>query len=249
MPPPLPPLSVVIPVRNEAARLPLLLADLAGAPALVREIVVVDGASRDATARVATLAGARCLCCDPGRGMQLEAGVRSTVSPWLLLLHGDVRLPAGWSTPVAHAIDAGPRSAWCFRLAIDAPGAGLRLVERGVALRTRWRRLPYGDQGLLLHRCLYEETGGIAPLPLMEDLDFIRRLRRRAPIRCLDASLRVDGRRWRRLGIGRTALLNARLRRDWRRGVPAEELARRYYGAYQKAQRRFSGSSSQPRAW
>lgn len=246
---PLPPLSVVIAVRNEASRLPLLLADLAVAPhRLLREVVVVDGSSTDATVPAASLAGARSLICAPGRGQQLAAGVRSSDGPWLLLLHGDVRLAGGWATPVQRAIAAGAGTAWCFRLAIDDAGPGLRLVELAVGLRTHWRRLPYGDQGLLVHRRLYEACGGIAPLPLMEDLDFVLRLRRRAPLRSLGFSLRVDGRRWRRLGIRRTTLLNARLRKDWRRGVPPEVLAQRYYGAYQKAQRRSIGSSSQPRA-
>ena len=85
----------------------------------------------------------------------------------------------------------------------------------------------------------------------MEDLEFVQRLRRRAPIRCLGPALRVDARRWQQLGVWQTVLANARLRRAWRRGTPAQELAGRYYGialqgAYQKAQRRCSGSSSQP---
>jgi hypothetical protein len=120
-----------------------------------------------------------------------------------------------------------------------------------VGLRSRWRRLPYGDQGLLLSRRLHEAAGGIAPLPLMEDLEFVQRLRRHGRISLLPLALLVNGRRWRRLGVWQTLLANARLRRAWRRGAPVEQLLERYYrsspqGAYQKAQRRCSGSSSQP---
>ncbi|MEB3199404.1 MAG: TIGR04283 family arsenosugar biosynthesis glycosyltransferase [Synechococcaceae cyanobacterium] len=254
-PPPLP-LSVVIAARDEAARLPLLLADLAAASPPPLELVVVDGRSRDATARLARLAGARVLSCPPCRGAQQALGVAATAAPWLLLLHADARLPQGWERTVQQAMDRGTHGAWAFRLAIAGDGPGLRLVELAVLLRCRWRRLPYGDQGLLLPRTLLQAAGGLRPLPLMEDLDLVLRLRRLGPLQLLPAALRVDGRRWRRLGIWRVSLSNARLRRAWRAGVPAEELAARYYGgqaaggsaqeAYQKAQRRCSGSSSQP---
>jgi rSAM/selenodomain-associated transferase 2 len=245
------PLSVVIAARDEAEGLPCLLADLATAPSLVREVLVVDGGSSDRTAGLAALAGAEVLRDGRGRGGQLAAGVARSTSPWLLLLHGDVRLPAAWAARIAAAIAGGEDCAWAFRLRIDAPDPALRLVELAVELRSRWRQLPYGDQGLLLSRRLHDSAGGIAPLPLMEDLDFVQRLRRLAPIRCLGAPMLVHARRWQRLGVWQTALANARLRRAWRRGTPAEELAARYYGAaaqgaYQKAQRRCSGSSSQP---
>ncbi len=225
----LPPLSVVIPVRNEAAGLPPLLADLHAAAALVREVLVVDGGSRDATRVVASLAGARVLGTAAGRGRQLAAGAAAATAPWLLLLHGDVRLPPQWSEAVSAALACGDGTAWAFPLAIEGADPGLRLVELAVALRTRWRSLPYGDQGLLLSRRLYDAAGGIAPLPLMEDLEFVQRLRRRAPIRCLAPAVRVNGRRWRELGVWGTVAANARLRRAWRRGVAPEQLAATYY--------------------
>jgi len=229
------PLSVVVVARNEARRLPALLADLAAGSALVREVLVVDGESGDRTAAVARLAGARVLRETPSRGRQLVRGVETSSGTWLLLLHGDVRLPAGWEQQVG-AVLGGPEGApagareeaWCFPLAIEGRSAALRLVERGVALRSRWRQLPYGDQGLLLPRHLYELSGGIAPLPLMEDLDFVLRLRRRARIRCLPEAVRVNGQRWNQRGVWANTLRNARLRRAWRRGVPPETLAAIY---------------------
>ncbi|MFN9693165.1 MAG: TIGR04283 family arsenosugar biosynthesis glycosyltransferase [Synechococcaceae cyanobacterium] len=225
-----PGLAVVIPCLQEAQRLPRLLADLAAAADLVRELVVVDGGSSDATARIALLGGARLLRCAPGRGGQLALGVAATTAPWLLLLHADARLPQGWARWLSAAIRADPEAAWAFRLAINARDPRLRLVEWAVVWRSRWRQLPYGDQGLLLSRRLLNAAGGVPTLPLLEDLVLIQRLRRHAPIRLLPVALRVDGRRWRRLGVWRTALANAAIRRAWRRGVPAAELARRYYG-------------------
>ena len=246
-----PPLSVVIAARDESQGLPALLADLAMAPELVREVLVVDGGSRDGTPRLAALAGAQVLHDGSGRGGQLATGVARSTCAWLLLLHGDVRLPPGWAQTLAVAIAAGETSAWAFRLRIAGDDPALRLVELAVELRSRWRQLPYGDQGLLLARRLHDAAGGIAPLPLMEDLEFVQRLRRRGRIGTLALALRVSGRRWQRLGVWQTVLANARLRRAWRRGTPAAQLAELYYGptpqgAYQKAQRRCSGSSSQP---
>lgn len=246
-----PPLSVVIAARDESRGLPALLADLATAPELVLEVLVVDGGSRDGTPRLAALAGARVLHDGSGRGGQLAAGVAHSTGSWLLLLHGDVRLSPGWAGAITAAIAAGEASAWAFRLRIAGDGPALRLVELAVELRSRWRQLPYGDQGLLLARRLNDAAGGVAPLPLMEDLEFVERLRRQARIRTLAPALQVNGRRWQRLGVWQTVLANAHLRRAWRRGTPVEQLAERYYGpaaqgAYQKAQRRCSGSSSQP---
>jgi len=223
-----PPLAVVIPARQEAARLPGLLAQLALAPQLVAEVVVVDADSDDATALVARLAGAMVLRSGANRGLQLVLGVAASKSPWLLLLHADARLPAGWAPALAAAVAAGDRQAWAFRLAIDGADPALRLVEAAVWLRCLWRQLPYGDQGLLLSRRQLEAVGGILPLPLMEDLELVQRLRRQGPIRLLPLALRVDGRRWRRLGVLRTSWSNWRLRRAWRRGVPASLLAEFY---------------------
>jgi hypothetical protein len=179
---------------------------------------------------VAGLAGARVLVSPPGRGLQLAHGIACSTGPWLWLLHADARLEAGWRRAVAAALGL-PEAAWFCHLLIEGAHPALRLVEWGVAWRSRWRQLPYGDQGLLLPRPLLDRAGGLAPLPLMEDLDLVQRLQRHTRLRPLQARLRVDGRRWRALGIGQTALVNARLRRAWRRGVPAELLAERYYGA------------------
>lgn len=221
-------LSVVIIGRDEAAALPSLLADLALAAQTIHEVLVVDGGSRDATTRVAELGGARLIPSAPGRGHQLRAGVAGSDGTWLLLLHADTRLPPRWGPLVERAMAAGEGRAWAFRLRIEAPGAGLRLVEALVGLRSRWRQLPYGDQGLLIARSRLEAVGGIAPIPLMEDLDLALRLRRFGGIGVLPAPVRVSARRWRRLGVLGTALANARLRRQWRRGVAAELLAERY---------------------
>ncbi|MEB3350205.1 MAG: TIGR04283 family arsenosugar biosynthesis glycosyltransferase [Cyanobacteriota bacterium] len=219
-------LSVIVAARQEATRLPWLLADLAGAG--LADLVVVDGGSNDGTAELAALAGAHVLPWPPGRGGQLAAGVARSRGAWLLLLHADVRLPPDWRPRLARAMAAGPAQVWYFDLAIEAPGLALRLVEKAVALRSRLRQLPYGDQGLLVHRGPLMAVGGVPPLPLMEDLLLVERLRRQLRLRSLGAPLRVEARRWQQLGVWRATWRNARLRRAWRRGTPAEQLARLY---------------------
>jgi rSAM/selenodomain-associated transferase 2 len=224
-------LAVVVPSFNEAARLPLLLADLAAGPAvLIAELVVVDGGSRDGTPQLARLGGAQVMHAQASRGWQLQRGVAATTAPWLLLLHADARLQPGWSEALRRAM-AAPEAVWAFDLAVEGPGVALRLLEWAVRLRSQLRRLPYGDQGLLLPRALLERAGGIPPLPLMEDLLLIQRLQRLAPIRRLGCPLQVNGRRWQRHGVLGTAWRNARLRQAWRRGISPQHLAHRYYGS------------------
>jgi rSAM/selenodomain-associated transferase 2 len=224
-------LAVVVPSFNEAARLPLLLADLAACPAdVMAELVVVDGGSRDGTPQLARLGGAQVMHAQASRGWQLQRGVAATTAPWLLLLHADARLQPGWSEALRRAM-AAPEAVWAFDLAVEGPGVALRLLEWAVRLRSQLRRLPYGDQGLLLPRALLERAGGIPPLPLMEDLLLIQRLQHLAPIRRLGCPLQVNGRRWQRHGVLGTAWRNARLRQAWRRGISPQHLAHRYYGS------------------
>jgi len=224
-----PSLTVVIPARQEAQRLPLLLADLQQAPPdLVTETIVVDSSPDPETAAVAQLAGAQVVRSQANRGLQLQVGIGASTSRWLLLLHADSRLPLHWGALVERAMTK-PPAAWYFDFKVTAAGANLRLLEFAVQWRCRIRALPYGDQGLLLPRSLLNQAGGMRPLPLMEDLDLIQRLQPLAPIRRLGQPLTIDGRRWKRDGVLRTAQRNAALRRDWRQGAIAEALAQRYY--------------------
>ena len=231
-----PMLSVVIPCLNEAERLPLLLADLQRWP-LPIEITVVDGGSNDHSHRISALAGGRFITKQPpGRGRQLAAGaqhsIQQTQGEWLLFLHADSRLPSHWGSSVLRRIQdpEAQRFAWFFDLRIHPSTPARRLLEKVIALRSRWCQRPYGDQGLLLHKTLYERSGGYAQLPLMEDLDLVQRLSQLTRMRPLGLALTTDGRRWERGGVLRRSLENARFRRRWRRGESPESLAADYYG-------------------
>ena len=227
-----PELSVMIPCLNESARLPLLLADLRRSE-LALEILLADGGSSDATAQIAGLVGAHLIGVHPaGRGRQLRAAAARARGDWLLFLHADSRLSQQWSAWLNTLLQRSSTeaSAWYFDLRISPSTPARQLLERAVGLRSRWLQRPYGDQGLLLHRDLYERCGGFAELPLMEDLELVQRLSRIADLRRIGLPLTTDGRRWQQDGVLRRSWRNARLRRRWRRGESAEQLAKVYYG-------------------
>ncbi len=218
-------LSVVIPAWRAAAALPATLAALGGAPA---EVVVADAGSPDGTAEVARGLGARVVQAEKGRGPQIAAGVAAARGPWLLLLHADTRLAPGWPA-AARAAMADPGRAGFFRFALDDAGPEARRLERLVAWRCRVLALPYGDQGLLLHRALLEAAGGVRPLPLMEDVDLARRLGR-ARLVGLDAAAVTSAERWRREGWLARSARNLLCLGLWFAGVPPRMLVRIYRG-------------------
>lgn len=190
-------LSVVIPTLNAAKTLPHTLAALEG----VDDVVVVDGGSTDGTAQLASRSGARVVAAPRGRGAQLRAGAEAARRDWLLFLHADTRLDAGWRD-AAQGFRADPANrgrAAVFRFALDDPSPQARRLEWMVAWRVRWMGLPYGDQGLLIHRDFYRAIGGFKPLPLMEDVDIARRIGRSRLV-SLPVAARTSAARWRRDG-------------------------------------------------
>lgn len=213
----------MIPALNAARRIGAVLEAVAGAG----ERIVVDGGSTDTTAALARAAGARVLSAPRGRGGQLAAGVAAARLPWLLLLHADTVLTAEWPAAAARLIAAGPARAGYFRLRLDSPDSRARRLERAVALRCRALALPYGDQGLLIHRDLLAAVGGIRALPLMEDVDLIRRLGR-ARLCALDAAAMTSAERWERDGWLRRSARNLTCLAGWFAGIPPSRLARWY---------------------
>jgi rSAM/selenodomain-associated transferase 2 len=178
-------------------------------PAPVGEIVVVDGGSTDNTAAVAIAAGNRVITATRGRGLQLAAGAALANGAWLLFLHADCRLESTWAAAVAGflARPGAETRAGYFDFALDDPNPAARRLERIVAWRCRVLALPYGDQGLLISRALYDAIGGFAPLPLMEDVDLVRRLGRRR-LACLGVRCLTSATRYRRGGYWRRPLRN-----------------------------------------
>ncbi len=221
-------MSVVIPTLDAADELAATLAALAGAR-LVGEIIVADGGSSDDSVAVAHAAGARIVKAPRGRGTQLAAGAAAASSDWLLFLHADCSLAPGWEQAVdtfVTAPGAADRAGY-FAFALDDASRAARRLERIVAWRCRVLGLPYGDQGLLIARALYQAVGGFAALPLMEDVEFARRLGRRR-LMPLGAPAYASARRYREGGYIRRPLRNLICLALYFLGVPARHIARLY---------------------
>ncbi len=193
------PLSIVIPTRNAANVLPATLASLIeGLEAgLLREVVISDGESDDETDVLAEAAGCVWRSGALGRGTQLARGAAAAGGAWLLFLHADTRLAPGWSAVVGAHMDQSARAGY-FRLRFDDGGMGGRMVAGWANLRAHLLGLPYGDQGLLISRGLYDTVGGFGPIPLMEDVAMARALRGR--LRALDCTATTSATRYRTSG-------------------------------------------------
>lgn len=195
-------LSVVIPTLNSASKLDetlrALASDLSGRE---YEVIVADGGSRDHTFAVAAKYEGQIVSAQRGRGQQLAAGAKAAKGDWLLFVHADTRLSAGW-LPEAENFMAAAMSEACagvFKLSLDDGGRAARVVEAIATWRARALGLPYGDQGLLISRSFYEALGGYRPLALMEDVDFARRIGRQS-FHHFDTPVLTSAVRYRRAG-------------------------------------------------
>jgi rSAM/selenodomain-associated transferase 2 len=227
-------ISVVIPTFNAERTLAPTLAALVPAvvEGIVQEAILVDGGSTDETRAIAEVAGTHLIGAPRGRGSQLDAGASQARGDWLLFLHADTVLDAGWAEEAKsfiERVESGRRrqAAASFRFALDDDGLMPRLVEWLVGLRCHLLALPYGDQGLLISRNLYDRLGGFRPLPLMEDVDLVRRLRRRELV-MLKSRAVTSGERYRREGYFARSLRNLGCVLLYYLRVPPRVLARLY---------------------
>lgn len=224
------PLSVVIPTLNVEQSIGPTLAGLGDAlfEGLIREVIFADGGSTDATREIAEATGAVFVDAEKGRGPQLRAGCAEAKGAWLLILHADTLLPDGWTEAVRRHMAAAPDRAGYFRLRFDSNAAMAHVTAGWANLRSRLFALPYGDQGLLISRQLYNKVGGFEPLPLMEDVRLVLTLGRRR-LRGMPATVTTSAERYRRSGWIRRGTRNIATLLAWRFGISAERLAR-FYG-------------------
>lgn len=221
-------ISVVIPTLNEEPLLESVL-ESAGSNEGIERIIVAAGRYLESL-RLAIKHRCRFLTCPPGRARQMNAGARAATTAVLLFLHADTRLPHEFQAAVASALSQHGVVAGAFSLKIDAHGWKYRLIEWGAALRSRWGQMPYGDQTLFLNRDTFERLGGFCDLPIMEDFEFVRRLRQIGRIAIQPLSVPTSARRWRQLGPLRTTCINQMMILGYFLGVPCERLATWYRG-------------------
>ena len=237
--------SVIIPALNEAERITATIrAAHEGRP---HEVIVVDGGSRDESQRLAQEAGALVIQSKPGRARQMNAGAAVARGETLLFLHADTRLSANYREAMLAALRRPDVVGGAFRFKIADPFPGRWLVESTTNLRSRLWRMPYGDQALFVRRCAFEELGGFPDLPIMEDYEFVRRLRRLGKLALLDTAVLTSARRWQRLGFLRTTLINKLVILGYRCGVPPVKLAALYRGRNPRSQAAEAATATSPR--
>jgi len=217
-------ISVVIPTLEVGEALRPTLDSVKGC---VDDLVVSDGRSSDHTAAYAEQSGANVVVGERGRGQQLRRGAEIATGDWLLFLHADTVLEYGWINEARQFVVKNGEKAAAFRFALDDLSSWARMIEKGVALRCRLLALPYGDQGLLISRALYDTIGGYKPIPLFEDVDIIRRLGRRRLV-ILNSTAMTSSVRYQRGGFLRQPLKNLMLLLFYYKGVSLEKLAQFY---------------------
>ena len=220
-----PPLSAVIPTLNEGNNLRTCLNVLAGE---VAELIVVDGGSCDHTESTASQFNARWIKAQKGRGSQLAAGGTVATGEWIMFIHADTVLEKGWQKPVSNFInEIGEKEVagvFCYRNDLNSNGG--KFLERCVAWRTALG-LPYGDQCLLIGRRFYNRLGGFRDIPIMEDVELVRRIGRRR-LRVIPAAATTSGIRYRHLGVFCRSLRNIICLALYFAGLPPWLIAKLY---------------------
>jgi rSAM/selenodomain-associated transferase 2 len=218
-------ISIVIPMYRDAAALERTLASARFGSAEV----IVASTEEDAT----SLAGLRSARRDivwvqgpPGRAHQMNAGAAAARGSWLLFLHADTQLPADWMSAIDAADREGGVAIGCFRFALDSASSAARAIELGVRVRVALFGLPYGDQALFVRRDVFESLGGYRLVPIMEDVDLVRRARARGDLFRSHLPALTSARRWERNGWFRTTARHLWLIARYFAGVSPERLVR-----------------------
>jgi rSAM/selenodomain-associated transferase 2 len=226
-------ISVIIPTLNAAETLSVTFSCLIGptVAGLVTEVIVAEGGSEDETVNIAEAAGAHVVECPRGRGLQLAAGANAAKGRWLLFLHADTRLEAGWDDEVVKFIEKseglGRDRAAAFRFQLDDFSAKARVLEKLVAFRCAILKAPYGDQGLLVSKAFYDRLGGHSELDLMEDVDLVRRIGSKRLVLLRSAAV-TSAARYQASGYFLRILRNSLIMSLYACRVPPRLLARLY---------------------
>jgi rSAM/selenodomain-associated transferase 2 len=220
-------LSIIIPVLNEAEQIEATIFPLLQNPNV--ELIVVDGGSEDQTVKLLhSLEIQVILSTEKGRANQMNTGATVATGEILLFLHADTRLSEGYREAINQTLSDPTVIAGAFELAIDGAEKSLRWIEKMVNLRSHFFSLPYGDQGIFLKASVFREMGGFAPMPIMEDFEFIQRLKKRGKILIVPQPILTSSRRWQKLGVWRTTLINQLMIIGYYLGISPDQLARWY---------------------
>ena len=222
-------ISIIIPTINEANNLPLLLSDLS----IIQddgEILIIDCGSKDKTIDIAHLYGAKIYKSkEKNRGLQLDIGAKNSKGDWFIFLHADSRLSHDWFTKIKSVLKGDKNLIYYFKFKINNKRIIYRFLEILVNFRSKYFKKPYGDQGLIIHKSNYLKNNGFRKIPLMEDVDFIRRLNNKKNLKQLNLPIFTSSRKWERTNIFLQALKNWNFRRRWLKGESAKSIYSEYY--------------------
>ena len=222
-------ISIIIPTYNEANNLPLLLADLS---ILQKEgeIIIIDCGSKDKSKDIANIYGAKLLKSkDKNRGSQLHIGAKKAEGEWFIFLHADSRLTKDWLKRIKLVMENSESFVFYFKFKVNNQNKIYRFLEVLVNLRCFFFKTPYGDQGLLINRKTYFKNKGYRKIPIMEDLDFIQRLKNKTNLKSIKFPIYTSSRKWGETNIFIQALRNWKLRRRWLKGGNMQSIYVDYY--------------------
>ena len=222
-------ISIIIPTINEAKNLPLLLSDLS----IIhkdKEILIVDGGSEDRTIDIANIYGAKVYKSkERNRGLQLNMGAKNSRGEWLIFLHADTRLTHDWFSKIKTILKGDKNFIYYFRFKVNNKKIIFRVLEIFVNFRSKFFKQPYGDQGLIIHKSTYLKNNGFKKIPLMEDVDFFRRLKNKKDLKQLNLSIFTSSRKWEGTNIISQAYKNWKFRRRWLKGESTKSIYSDYY--------------------
>ncbi len=222
-------ISIIIPTINEANNLPLLLSDLSSIQK-EGEIIIVDCGSEDKTVDIANIYGAKVYKSEErNRGLQLNIGAKNSKGDWLIFLHADTRLTHDWFKKINSFLNGDKNYIYYFKFKINHEKIIFRVLEILVNLRSQFFKQPYGDQGLVIHRTTYFKNNGFRKIPLMEDVDFLRRLKNKKNLKQLNSPIFISSRKWEKTNIFLQALKNWNFRRRWLKGESTKSIYSDYY--------------------
>ena len=222
-------ISIIIPTINEASNLPLLLSDLSSIQK-EGEIIIVDCGSEDKTIDIAKIYGAKVFISkERNRGLQLDIGAKNSKGEWLIFLHADTRLTHDWFKKINSFLKGNKNSIYYFEFKINHKAIIYRVLEILVNFRSKFFKQPYGDQGLIIYRTNYFKNNGFRKIPLMEDVDFLRRLNKKKDLKQLNLPIFISSRKWERTNIFLQAIKNWQFRRRWLKGESLKSIYSDYY--------------------
>ncbi|MHC5756978.1 TIGR04283 family arsenosugar biosynthesis glycosyltransferase [Nostoc sp.] len=219
-------ISIIIPAINEAGNIKKAIATTRAN--LNIEVIVVDGGSSDDTVAIAQSLNVKVISSSPGRAVQMNAGAVAASGEILLFLHADTRLPTGFDEMIRTALQQPGTVAGAFKLRIDASRLSLRWVEWGVNVRSHFYQMPYGDQAIFLTKEIFQQIGGFSELPIMEDFELMRRLKRIGRLVIIPTPVVTSARRWLQKGVLKTTLLNQIVIIAYLLGVSPERICSWY---------------------